>query len=196
MKKHIEQHAISLYRDGLSALKISQKLHISTHQIYGALKNSGIPRRSPAERYASTPLSFQYHSPQSLSEWKLFTAGLMLYFGEGAKTTKTVDLANSDPRILCVFLRFLRIIFRIDEKRLRFYLYCFSNQNVDQLITFWAKRLDVSVQNFTKPYIRNYDVNKRRIMPWGVLHIRYNDKKLLEKILSLCSDLAAQFIES
>ena len=35
-----------------------------------------------------------------------------------------------------------------------------------------------------------------RLMPWGLLHIRYNDKRLLVKILSLCPDLMVELIEN
>ncbi len=119
----------------------------------------------------------------------------MLYFGEGAKTQKTVDLANSDPRILKIFMLYLRRIFSVDEKRIRLYLYCFSDQNVEELKNFWSACLAVHIEQFIKPYIRDCSHKKKRVMPWGVLHIRYNEKRLLEKILSLCSTLTAQIVE-
>lgn len=124
---------------------------------------------------------------------ELLIAAVMLYFGEGAKSGTTVDFANSDPATLKIFINFLRKICRIDEKRLRLYLYCFSNQNPGELISFWSKTLDVRIRNFTKPYIRKVGENLRRTMTRGVLHIRYSDKRLLRKILSLKDELIKKF---
>ena len=97
----------------------------------------------------------------------------MLYYGEGAKTGKTVDFANSDSVMLQIFLKFLIDICGINKQKLRFYLYCFSDQNTHELIRFWCKTLKVKKSYFTKPYIRKASKSLRRTMQHGVLHIRY-----------------------
>jgi len=119
-------------------------------------------------------------------------AALMIYLGEGAKTGVTVDVANTDSGVHKVFLKFLREICGVKEEKLRFYLYCFENQDPKELIQFWSKTLNVRIEAFTKPYIRKSTThNRAQRKPYGVLHTRYNDKRLLEKILSLCSNLVA-----
>jgi len=55
----------------------------------------------------------------------------MLCWAEGAKTGKTVDLANSDPGIVALFLAFLRGICGIAESRLRVLLYAHADQDIE-----------------------------------------------------------------
>ena len=45
--------------------------------------------------------------------------GLALYAVEGSKTTGEVRFANTDPRMIVIFIRWLRHFFQIDESRLR-----------------------------------------------------------------------------
>ncbi len=139
-------------------------------------------------------LTFSFPENFTQSKKELLIAGLMLYLGEGAKTRNTVDLANSDPKILKLFMHFLREIFVVREEKLRFYLYCFSDQDPEELIQYWCQALNVSALNFTKPYIRPVVKNSTRRMSYGVLHIRYNDKRLLEKILALCSSITDELL--
>lgn len=86
--------------------------------------------------------------------------GTMLYWAEGAKSgklgkNKIVDFTNSDPKMILVFLYFLREFCGIDEKRLRCLLYCYSNQNVYKLMRYWSKITHIPISQFTKPYIRS-----------------------------------------
>ncbi len=188
-----DQNVKDLYNSGSSGPSIATKLRLSLNQVYDSLKRQKIPRRSTVEQnkitFQNSPLSFEFRQPRSIRDKELLIAGIMLYYGEGAKTGTTVDFANSDLSALKVFLGFLRRICKVDENRLRFYLYCFSDQSPRELISYWSRQLKVSIEKFTKPYIRQTKNSKlTRVMPRGVLHIRYSDKRLLEKI-KLLSDL-------
>lgn len=178
-----------LYQSNLSAPVISRKLRLPLNQIYSSLKRNRVERRKASIqnkiRFENKKLSFNFKKDLKLVEQKLLIAALMLYYGEGAKTQNTVDFANSDPKTLALFMKFLRDICRVDESRLRLYLYCFEGQNLNNLIKFWTEKLKVSKSSFTKPYIRKDSRHLKRVMPYGVLHIRYSDKKLLQRILFL-----------
>lgn len=184
-----------LYYQGMTGTEISLKLKLSLKQIYGSLRRQQIPRKSMWEQnkalFERKPLSFNFKVNLSVKERELLVAAIMLYYGEGAKTSVTVDFANSDSRVVKLFLKFLRKICRVDEKRLRLYLYCFSDQNIDFLINHWSSQLNVERRQFTKPYVRSVFNRGKRSMPYGVIHVRYSDKKLLEKILSLCDSLVS-----
>lgn len=187
-----------LYLDNYSAPQISTRLGLPLNRVYRILKKENIQRRNAKAsnklRFERSPLSYRFKENINSSEKELLIAAVMLYFGEGAKSGTTVDFANSDPATLKIFINFLRKICRIDEKRLRLYLYCFSNQNPSELISFWSKTLNVHIRNFTKPYIRKIGENLRRTMARGVLHIRYSDKRLLGEILLLKDELVKKFI--
>ena len=116
---------------------------------------------------------------------QLRICALALYWGEGAKSlrARVVDIVNSDPAVIKIFLRFLREIVRVNEQKLRVYLYCFSDQDIGELLRFWSSELRIPLEQFTKPYVREAGEFRTRKMPHGVVHLRYNDKKLLERLL-------------
>ena len=116
-------------------------------------------------------------------------AGVLIYWAEGAKfkgmdgVPCTVDLANSDPRMAILFLRFLREICRVDEDKLGVQLYCYADQDIEILKNYWYKRTSISLKKFIKPYVRNdFLPEKSGKMKYGLVHIRYTDKKLLMQI--------------
>ncbi|OGM96426.1 MAG: hypothetical protein A3B86_03145 [Candidatus Yanofskybacteria bacterium RIFCSPHIGHO2_02_FULL_38_22b] len=189
-----------LYLNNLSGPEIARKLGLNIRWVYRCLERQNIQRRTAVVgnkiRFENSPLSFSFKSKLSRSEEKLLIAAVMLYYGEGAKTGQCVDFANSDPLMLKIFLKFLREICGVKETRLRFYLYCFSNQNTNALIRYWCDFLNISRENFTKPYIRKADINLKRTTKYGVLHIRYSDLRLLRKILNYNSDLTKKLLKN
>lgn len=175
-----------LYKNGCSAREIAEKFKLSSGCIYYFLRKNNIPRRSPKEnnflQFSKKPSTFKIKNNLTPKEIKLRIAGIMLYWAEGSNWLGEgiVDFANSKPEMIKTFLAFLRQICGIDERKLRAYLYCFSNQNVLQLINFWSKETKIPKEQFTKPYIRKiFNKNRRSKMVSGLLHVRYNDKKLL-----------------
>jgi len=93
-----------------------------------------------------------------------------------------------------MFLRFLREICGITEKKLRVYLYCYENQSPKNLISFWSKETKILKTQFTKPYVRkDFRLDKIDKMPYGLVHIRYADKKLRRLILSWIEEYKHQF---
>ncbi len=189
-----QEHLVrEYYAGGFSGSEISSKTGLSLKQIYSALHRMRVSMRSCSEqnrvRFQKKPLSFNFKEDLLPTEKELLVAGIMLYYGEGAKTGHTVDFANGDVRLLKVFLKFLREICRVDAERLRFYLYCFSSKNSEQLIRFWCSQLSVEPRQFTKPYVRSTLNRGNRTLANGVLHIRYSDKRLLEKVLSIGQEL-------
>ena len=192
----IEQEKLvkDLYIKGKMGKEISQISGLTLKQIYSSLKRQKIPRKSLSEQnkilFERKQPSFDFKETLSIKDRELMIGAIMLYYGEGAKTGVTVDLANSDILVIKLFLKFLRKVCRIKEEKLRFYLYCFEDQNVSDLINYWSFQLNAGIAQFTKPYVRPTVNRGSRSMPHGVMHIRYGDKKLLEKILYLCKDLA------
>lgn len=182
---------VALYKTGLSAPVIAAQENLKLNTVYRSLKNEKIPRRNATEqnqlRFEHKPKTYNPLPRLTNRQHLLKVAALMLYWGEGAKTGNTVDLANSSLPALKLFLQFLLEICQISQNKLRFYLYCFADGDSTELINYWSRALKVPKNQFTKPYIRTSRNNSsNRIMPQGVLHIRYSDKKLLEEILSSC----------
>jgi hypothetical protein len=175
---------------GLSAREVGERLNKTTWQIIRTMKKYNITRRTSAEtqkiQFRNKPLSYNKKRARTSSEQSLYEAGLMLYWAEGVKAGKkdTVDFANSDKKMVSIFLSMLRHIYRVDEKRLRILLYCYANQDSNKLIKYWSTILQIPTSQFFKPYIRqDFNENKTHKMPHGLVHIRYSDMKLFEQIL-------------
>jgi hypothetical protein len=175
---------------GLSANEIARKYNISVWRVISFMRRNRLKRRTPAEtlkiQFYKKPLTFNKLRVLNNEQKKLLMAGLMLYWAEGSKANKyTVDFANSDQKMVLIFLRMLRDVYQVSEDKFRVYIYCFSNQDVGKLIEFWSKKLDISKNKFTKPYIqKKINENKTGKMPFGLIHIRYSDMKLHKQIMA------------
>ena len=174
------------YNKFYSARKIAQKFKVSIDAVYYFMRHYGLKRRTFSEenklRFDNKKPSFSIKKTLSESEKELKVLGTILYWGEGYKAEKSsgVDFVNCDPGLITVFLSFLRRICGVQESKLRVLLYCYSNQDVNKLVDFWSKTTKIPKAQFTKPYIRNdFNVYKVDKMPYGLVHIRYSDKKLL-----------------
>ncbi|MEX2514990.1 MAG: hypothetical protein WD335_02580 [Candidatus Paceibacterota bacterium] len=174
------------YDESLSMQEIADNFGVSLDAVCYFMRKNGLERRNASQanrvRFDSRDSSFILKDQLSTAEEKLKVAGIMLYWAEGAKYKKgrTVDFANSDVAMICLFLDFLRTICGIDESKLRILLYCYANHDVGKLKRFWSQKTDVDLEQFIKPYVReDYDIEKIDRMPHGLIHVRYHDKKLL-----------------
>jgi transposase len=181
------------YKKGYSAREIGEFFGKSTSRIYDFMKKYGLPRRTPSESnnlvYLRQKPSFSLKKNLTRGEEKLKIAGIMLYWAEGyknlGKKTRggTIDLGNSDPKMIRLFLKFLRGICGVDENRLRVRLYCYANQNVDSIKKYWSKITGIPLKQFMRPYIReDFSPDKINKMKYGLAHIVYSDKKLFLQI--------------
>jgi len=189
----------TLYLDQkLSMREIAEKLGTGIDTIVYFMRKHKIPRRSFKENnillFEKKKPSFIEKNKLSSIEEKLKLSGLLLYWGEGYKTIKSkgIDFANSDPDMVAIFVRFLRIVYRVDEKRFRILLYCYANQNTKSLINFWSKLTKISIKQFTKPYIRKDFRKDGRKMKYGMVHVRYADKKLFLSIMKSIEEIKAE----
>jgi hypothetical protein len=188
-KKSVEKVKKLYYQDKLSVQDIANKLNVSIDAVFYCMRKNGLKRRKANEsntiKYERADPSFNLKKIHSNKLRTLKAIGVMLYWGEGCKSEmmKTVDFANSDKDMIKLFLKFLRKICGVDEKRLRVFPYFYANQDIKKNINFWSKITKIRKAQFTKPYIRNdFDKNKINKMPHGLIHIRYADKKLLRII--------------
>lgn len=171
----------------MSAADIARQFGVSLDAVYYFLRRHKIPRRGAAEQnrlhFENKGASFFVKQKLTAQQQKLLVAGVMLYWGEGSQWSgeTSVDFANSNPHMIRVFIKFLRVICQVSERRLRCYLYCYSNQSVPKLLKFWSSVTKISRHQFTKPYVKKTTKKgiKNGKMPYGLVHIRYSDKKLL-----------------
>ncbi|MBM3249525.1 MAG: hypothetical protein FJZ09_01600 [Candidatus Omnitrophica bacterium] len=162
----------------------AKKLGISAWSLYGLMQKNNIPRRLHSEAgYLANKNkpAFEIRMDLDYVDERLKIAGCMLYWAEGSFSTNFVDFTNSNPEMIKLFLCFLREICGVKEERLRVYLYAYSAENLEAIKRYWQKITGIPGRQFTKPYIRRPVQNlTKRKLPQGLVHIRYNDKRLLE----------------
>jgi len=191
-EKYINKIKKLYYDREFSAREISEKLGVSMSVVYKFMIRHKLKRRNSHESnlvyFEKTPISYKIKKNLSGKEKILKIAGIMIYWAEGAKSNYKkrswmIDLANSDPEMVKVFLKFLRIICGINEKKIRAYIYAYSNQNIKKLLRYWNIITKIPLNQFNRPYIKNdFLQNKKDKMKYGLIHIRYNDKRLLLQI--------------
>ena len=195
-KEYLKKVKSLYYTKGYSAREVGEELNVSIDAVYKFMIRYDLERRTFEEtnriRFEKKSLSYCIKKNLTEKEKQLKIACIMLYWAEGSKKRHrnkgqrrgaTVDLANSDPDMIRLFLRFLREICRVDEKRLRIYLYCYANQDVNSLKKYWCKVTNVPMNQFIKPYVReDFSLEKIGVMKYGLIHVRYSDTKLFDQL--------------
>ncbi len=173
-------------KDKLSVPLVAHRLNCSEHKVNYWLQKHGIQKRSISDALytAWNPNGdpFSVRKIKSLDDARLYGLGVGLYWGEGTKRDKnSVRLGNSDPQLIKKFLEFLRKIYAIDEKKLRFGLQIFSDMNKKEALTFWTKSLGVSEKQFFPTIIvtpHRGIGNYRHKTKYGVATIHFSNTKL------------------
>ena len=78
----------------------------------------------------------------------------MLYLGEGSKTSYSkIALANTDPKIITFFIKWLTEFLDIPRKRMKAQLHLYPTMDIEKEKEFWKNTLDFKEEQFYKPYI-------------------------------------------
>src|SRR3989344_1596899 len=121
-----------------------------------------------------------------LSARDLKLIGAMIYWGEGGKTGNwSVRLANSDPLIIKVMMRFFREICKVPENKFHAHIHTFENAAVEKTEKYWSEISRISRKQFYKTYIKPSiaSLQKRKTLPNGTLDIYVHDTKLFLTIM-------------
>jgi hypothetical protein len=182
------------YERSLSAQEIADDLGISYHKVAYWMDQYGLKRRDRSEA------SYLKHNPNGekfhidLSDRDLFIAGVTLYLGEGGKTRSSeLILVNSDPGILNLWGRFLERVCNVPPEKLRAHIQYYDDLDYPTLLDFWANELGIPPENFGQPTVKQGraakgDYQGRRI-PYGTVHVRFNDSILKSLMMSWMKDL-------
>ena len=121
-----------------------------------------------------------------LSEREFFVLGLALYAGEGSKTSDKIYFANSDPRLILLFVTWLRRFFPVDESRLRVKLYLHEGLDLDAAKEFWSMLTEIPISQFGKPYRAVADPTIRRSKHvMGCPGICYSSASTFRRVMGL-----------
>lgn len=110
----------------------------------------------------------------------------MLYWAEGNKSSRHgIIFANTDPKMVLLFLTLFRRCYVIDENRLHVRLHLHHYHNAREAINFWSTLLKVPAKQFGKIYWKKRSETKRfRPNFQGICFVQYTDGALKHRILT------------
>ena len=91
----------------------------------------------------------------------LFVAGLILYWAEGAKSKGHLSMANTDPRALRLFIRWVRT-YIIPNARFSMHLHLHEGNDETQARQFWRRETGLANANFHKTFIKPKGTGHRK----------------------------------
>jgi predicted transcriptional regulator len=93
----------------------------------------------------------------------LFTTGISIYWGEGdSKPDNPLRISNTDPRMIKIYVRFLREIMGVERDKIRLGLILYPDLDNKICQEFWSKASNLPKENFIKTqYIKGSHPTKR-----------------------------------
>lgn len=182
---------------------VAEELETSPSKVRYWLEKNNIPRRNRSkagylahkQRFNRLPCNIK--KKLLPKERELLISGLMLYWAEGwKKNSGCVALSNSDPKLMQLFLEFLRKICGVYENRLKVLLHLYEGQNELELKKFWSKTTGIPLTQFSASYVHEGKSGTyKKKSKYGTLSLRYGDKRLLEQILKGIDKCVDEFLK-
>ncbi len=119
----------------------------------------------------------------------------MLYWAEGTKVRGTLQFANTDPRLILLFVSLLRLCYKLDESKFRIRLHLHYYHKAREVKNFWSKLLNISTTQFEKTYRKSRSKEKTfRRNFGGICFIKYHSVYLKEKIIQYAYVLGEKIV--
>ncbi len=109
-----------------------------------------------------------------VSKRDLWMIGLGLWIGEGSKTMEQIRLVNSDPRVVRLFIRWLREICELQDENITIAMHLYPDSDELSSMKYWMSITKLPKRQFRKTQIdRRLDKKRLKIgkTPYGTLHI-------------------------
>lgn len=219
---HVRAKAEKLRRDGYSYGMIREQLAISKSTLSNWLNEIPFnPNKKTKERIGHARLKSALYAHRmklkdiaerkqeaarevkTLTSRDLFMLGIGVYLGEGSKATEEVKVANADPIIIKLVLKWLREFCTLEKHHFRITLHSYPDVNHGKAMRFWSKETGLPLAQFTKTVIDKRG-NKSSIrhgkLPYGTAHLYVRSggtivpgvKSLHRKIIGWIESVAKQ----
>ena len=137
-----------------------QRLALALRSPAGASRRARAIRASAAQRRTQIQAEARAQITH-LSESELFVAGVVVYWAEGSKnkpwrTGQSVKFMNSDPRLIQLFLAWLRLA-GVSPDRLIFRLHIHQSADATEAIAFWSRVVEAPASQFGNTTIKTHN---------------------------------------
>lgn len=204
LQKHLE--AIEMRKQGLSYSQIKRELRVSKSSLSLWLRRYPLSKErirelrdfseQRIERFRNTMrlkkekrLKEVYLNEKKylfpLSKKELYLAGLLLYWGEGAKTKPfSASLSNTNPEIIKFFLFWLTDILKIHKEKICVKMHLYEDMDQGSILNYWSNLLEIPINQFKKPYIKKTTLRGLTYKTFGkgTCNLIVNNRDITEKI--------------
>lgn len=194
--------AIELRSNGESIKSIAKKLNVSVGSVsvwcknvvltieqlktleknahdpnYGKRLQNSQKQRNQKEFKIQNLLDIGEKEIGKLSKRELFLVGIALYWAEGFKKDTQVGFANSNAKMINLYLKWLYECCDIKKEDLiaRITVNISHKNRSDEIQDFWSKSTGIPLENFRKPFYQQFKWKKIYENPndyYGVLRIK------------------------
>lgn len=212
-KPKLHQKAIILRQQGLGIKTIAYKLGVSSSTIslwcrdveltplqrkelekrahdpfYGRRLTNILHQQNKRQKKIKELNSLGIKEIGKLTSRELFIAGVALYWAEGFKKDNRLGFANSDPKMINLFLKWLIKSCKVPKNdiRVRIGLNISHKDRMKEVEEYWSDLTKLPLSQFQKPFFQKFIWKKEFSRPeeyFGVLRIRANKQlSLFRKI--------------
>jgi hypothetical protein len=186
---------IKLYKTGRSAAEIGESLGIPWRRVIYLMDKYNIKRRTLSEAIycKHNPGGDPFSIKENLSsvEERLKILALGLYLNEGSKSNSiSVRLSNSNPTLVNIFIKFLKIICGVRSQKIKFLLTLHHDTQLEQAQQYWSRQLDIPLAQLNKSAVVNQQGNGtyKKKAAYGALTVCVHNMKLRKIIQNWVSE--------
>lgn len=124
---------------------------------------------------------------KNLSQRDLKLIGSALYWAEGNKKNRhKLRIANSDPEVIKVIMKFFRNTCKIPEEKIKAKVHIYPGIDYQETLEFWSKTTNLPKNNFYVPQTQISRASRgkrpRNTLPYGTLHITAGNTEITSKV--------------
>jgi hypothetical protein len=133
--------------------------------------------------------------------------GVALYWAEGYKRLKvragkhipshTIQLVNADPGMIRAFIHFLKVIYKIPDRKITLAMRLYDHINEQEAMTFWQRITGLPKECFRRStYLVSISSKRKRPfnrLPYGSLQVEVADTKKFHHIIGSIEGMKENF---
>jgi len=161
----VAKSTLSLWLRSVGLSK-SQKQRLSKKKLAGIQRGGDARRKERVERTKLIKKQAKQELP-SINKRDLWMVGIALYWGEGTKERQKavpVELGNSDPYLIKLFLKWLIEICEVSETDIGFKIYLHENarHKLSKVKKYWSSVTGFSIRDFDKVIWKKHNIKTVR----------------------------------
>lgn len=133
---------------------------------------------------------------------ELRKVGAALYLCEGTRMRLlrtqfnrkhyAIEFTNKEPRMMRVFMKFLREVIEPEEERVKAQLFVYPDLDEVRLKKYWSKVVHIPIRRFNKSILLVQKNQRFKPNPLGTLKIRYTHKEHFLKLQGIIDEVFGQ----